>query len=73
MTFKYYIWHDGQVKTSNDWTEILDYGGAYVLNTILSGRSFGYILPQGHQWISISPGDVPKAFKLGLMLLEVYI
>lgn len=72
MTIKYYIWHDNQVKSSNQFDEVLSHRGAYVMSNALGGSSFGFVLPSA-QWISISPGDVPKAFKLGLMLLEIYI
>lgn len=72
MTFKYYIWHDGQVKTSNLWGEALACGGAYVMNnTILSDRIFCYILPQGNVWMVVSPEDVPKDFQLWLLLLAI--
>ena len=72
MTIKYYIWQDGQVKTSTNWDEVLSCPGAYVIDRGPFGTTFGFVLPS-FQWISISPRDVPKAFKLGLMLLEVYI
>jgi hypothetical protein len=73
---RYYIWHDNQVKTSDDWDDVLSYGGGYVMDVTigkLMGRSFGYILPGKHQWMSISPGDIPKAFKLGLMLMDMHV
>lgn len=68
----YYLWHEGQIKTSNDWSEVLACHRAYVMSTSLGASSFGVVLPD-YQWISLNKCDVPKEFKLGLMLLEVYI
>lgn len=68
----YYLWHDGQVKTSNNWDDVLSHRCGYVLSTTSAPHSFAYVMKSG-QAISVSPGDIPKAFVLGLLLLDIRV
>lgn len=69
---RYYLWHENQVKMPDTWSEVLSYRNGYVLTNTPSSHSFGYVIVSG-QCISVSPGEIPKAFKLGLMLLDIRI
>ena len=65
---KYYLWHNGEFKETDDWQEVCSCTGAFVIShDSHPALVYGRILPFG-QWLLANLADMPKELRACMLL-----